>query len=372
MIKLYDRTYKFKSVFNPRTGFYIRSGIINEAGKDSGVDPFRASFPQLIDIGIMGHCQHGISGKCLESGIDCYQDGLHLRQPNMSLADFRRIIEESRFRTFQVALGGRGDPDQHESIAEILAFARNNGVIPNFTTSGYNFTPEKAELCRKYCGAVAVSWYRRTYTQKTLKLLLESGVKTNIHYVLSGDSIEEAIHLLENGGLPRGLNAIIFLLYKPVGLGHSDKVLQPDNPHLERFFSRIDRHETPFKIGFDSCTVPALLNRSTDIDPRSIDTCEGARFSCYISPDLKMVPCSFDRSNRWSYDLTKGTIKEGWESPSFQDFRDFLTSACPDCQLREHCMGGCPIEQSVVLCDRPEREIFQTNLNLSPGSSKKQ
>ena len=64
------------------------------------------------------------------------------------------------------------------------AICRENGLVPNFTTSGYGLTPELAAVCRKYCGAVAVSWYRSTYTHNAVRMLLDAGVKTNIHYVL--------------------------------------------------------------------------------------------------------------------------------------------------------------------------------------------
>ena len=52
MIKKIDKKNKFVSMFNPNTGFYMRSGVI-ENGKDTGVDPFMTSFPELLDIGVM-------------------------------------------------------------------------------------------------------------------------------------------------------------------------------------------------------------------------------------------------------------------------------------------------------------------------------
>lgn len=39
----------FISCFNQETGFYFRTGIL-EDGKDTGVDPFMASFPELLDV----------------------------------------------------------------------------------------------------------------------------------------------------------------------------------------------------------------------------------------------------------------------------------------------------------------------------------
>ena len=52
--KFIDEKNKFISFFDNETGFYARTGIINEKGEDTGVDPFMASFPQLLDIGVMG------------------------------------------------------------------------------------------------------------------------------------------------------------------------------------------------------------------------------------------------------------------------------------------------------------------------------
>lgn len=80
------------------------------------------------------------------------------------------------------ALGGCGDPDQHENFAEILEVCRQNKIVPNFTTSGFGMTKETALLCREYCGAAAVSWYRSNYTIRAVNMLLEARVRTNIHY----------------------------------------------------------------------------------------------------------------------------------------------------------------------------------------------
>lgn len=290
----------FISCFNQETGFYFRTGIL-EDGKDTGVDPFMASFPELLDVGIMGHCIHGKTGLCQKAGIGCYQDGLHSNNPNMSLEDFKKIAEQCKGKTFQFALGGCGDPDQHEHFEEILKVCKENGIVPNFTTSGFSMTKALAKLCKQYCGAVAVSWYRSPYTLKAINLLLAEGVKTNIHYVLSKSTLTEALqHLrrdeLNNSGLiqstsqgdlaqsysryslqfPKGINAVIFLLHKPVGLGTKEDMITRDNKDFLNFLDLVNEREFPYKIGFDSCTVPALINLDK-VDPNCLDTCEGGR-----------------------------------------------------------------------------------------------
>lgn len=340
----------FFSCFDEKTGSYFRTGILKN-GKDTGEDVFMASFPELLDIGIMGHCKHGASGLCQKSGVQCYQDGLHSQNENMTLEDFAAIVEQCKRETYQFALGGCGDPDQHESFEDILKLCAKAEIVPNFTTSGLGMTKELAELCKKYCGAVAVSWYRSSYTQKAIELLLNAGVKTNIHYVISKDSVEEAIHLLSNEKFPKGINAVIFLLHKPVGLGTVEQVITRDNQEFQDFLECIDNGTFPFKIGFDSCTVPALIGRPST-NTAYLDSCEGGRFSAYISADMQMMPCSFDnQEKRWCVDLRKNTISQAWYSEAFQDFREHFKKACPDCKYKKDCMGGCPICPQIVLCN---------------------
>lgn len=353
-----DKKYHFKFAFDTETGAYVRTGILDENGKDTGVDPFMASYPHLIDVGIMGHCIHGKTGLCAKAGIGCYQSGLLVEKPNMSLSDFRSIAEQSKGRCNQFALGGRGDPDQHEFFEEILKICRENVLVPNFTTSGYGMTPEIAKLCKEYCGAVAVSWYRSEYTLRAIQMLLDAGAKTNIHYVLGNNSIDEAIERLQNNDFPKGINAVIFLLHKPAGQGTKANMLSADDPRVAMFFAEVDKRH-PFKVGMDSCNVPGAINFCKSIMPESLDTCEGGRYSCYISSEMVMVPCSFDQKNRYEISLRKNTIEEAWNSEAFERFRNKMRGACPGCEKKELCMGGCPLMPEIVFCESRKRKIIE-------------
>lgn len=359
MLRKVDRKNKFISVFDPKTGCYARSGVIDENGKDTGVDPFMTAYPELIDVGVMGHCVHGASGLCLKSGVQCYQNGLKTKQPNMTLENFKRIVDECKGKTFQLALGGRGDVDQHEDFEEILSYCQENEIVPNFTSSGLGFTEHIVELCKKYCGAVAISWYRQEHTYKAIQMLLDAGVKTNIHYVLGNNSIDEAIERLKNNDFPKGINAVIFLLHKPVGLGQQSNVLHADNDKVKEFFKIIDSGDFDFKIGFDSCTVPALINFTEKINPDSFDTCEGGRWSAYITSDMKMLPCSFDNQElKWAYDISNDTIQNAWNSHQFEEFRSYFRNSCPGCSRQGECRGGCPIRREIVLCNKEEKVLM--------------
>ncbi len=367
----HDKKYKFKEIFNSETGFYLRTGVLrkemdNQKDIDTGVDPFMRSMPSLVDIGIMGRCIHGAGGLCVESGVQCYQDGLNVKEKNMSLEDFKNIIRQLKGVSFQCALGGRGDPDKHEHFEEILRYCRQNHIVPNYTTSGHGITDKDVELTSKFCGAAAISFYGHKHTFEALDRFIQGGVRTNIHYVLSNNSIEEAIAMLENNRFPGGVNAVIFLLHKPVGLGRRGNVLDPRDRRVREFFELTTCRKYPFKTGFDSCCVPGLLNFADKVDPRTIEPCEGGRFSCYISPDMKMTTCSFDQAMNYSVDLRKYTIAEAWNSEPFEAFRSFLKNSCPSCIQRNECMGGCPLTPGIALClkeDRVQRQKEMKNEN---------
>ena len=347
LYKFIDRKNKFTEIFNPKTGFYVRSGVI-EDGKDTGVDPFMRCVPQLIDVGIMERCV--CAHKCK---VDCYQKAICRTGNNMSLEDYKSILEQCKGKTFQFALGGAGDPDTHENFEEILRLSQEYGIVPNFTSSGIMFTKEKAELCKKYCGAVAISEHFEDYTRKAIRMLLDAGVKTNIHYVLSADSIDYAIEKLRSGGFEDGINAVVFLLYKPIGLGKMEKVLTPDNPKVKEFFDIVNSGTFSHKIGFDSCTCPAIVNFTDKINMDSIDFCEGGRYSMYIDAQMNAMPCSFgNQDSKWFVSLRDHTIQEAWDGEVFERFRNSLRFSCGNCKDRALCGGGCPISRDIVLCKR--------------------
>lgn len=351
-VRKVDTKNHFISWFNPKTGFYIRTGILDISGKDTGEDPFMCDYPELIDVGIMGSCIHGKSGLCVKSGIQCYQNGLNKSMPDMTLYDFKSIVDQSKGKTFQFALGGRGDPNKHADFQAIVKYCRENNIAPNYTTSGFRIEDREIEVTKEYCGAVAVSWYRSDHTIYAINKFIKIGMKTNIHYVLSRSTIDEAIERLKNNGFPQGINAVIFLLHKPVGLGSKENVLDVNDPKVDEFFKIIDEHRPSFKIGFDSCTVPAIINRCKNISLDSIDTCEGSRYSSYCTADMKLLPCSFDQDHKWAVDLRTSTIHEAWHSDNFNSFRNHFHTSCPSCPSRKSCMGGCPIKTEITLCDR--------------------
>ena len=356
MIIYKDKKYNFIEYFNPQNGFLIRGDVIGQ----KGINPRERSYPELLDIGIMGQCHISQLGICKKAGIDCYQQALLKKSPNMSLENYEKILIESQGKTFQIALGGAGDPNKHEKFAEILKLTRKYNIVPNLTTSGIFITEDEIKLIKTYCGACAVSFYSRLdsginetniETIEAINKLIKANCTTNIHFVISKDTIEEAIIRLENNLFPKGINAIIFILYKAAGFGQIDKILNFNNKYFQKFLDIINNKKFDFQIGFDTCCTPAILKKCSKIPFESLDFCEAARFSMYIDSEMNAYPCSFDCSNKkWAVSLKNNSIQEVWDSKVFSTFKDNYYNSCLNESCKKSCGGQCALGLCQGIC----------------------
>jgi MoaA/NifB/PqqE/SkfB family radical SAM enzyme len=259
----------------------------------------------------------------------------------MTLDDFKTIIDQVKHHANQVALGGRGDPNLHPQFREIVEYARSNNVVPNYTTSGINMTDEHIEIS-KQCGAVAVSDYNRHFTFDALNRLMDAGIKTNIHLIFSRDSYSKSMDIVKGIDVWNGkidlekLNAVILLLFKPQGSGADKQWMIPSKAQIAAFSLYAFRPKAKFKIGMDSCLINHVLTyaKPNEIQRMAIDTCESSRMSVYISPSMKLIPCSFVDHEEWGVQIDEAnTIYNIWNnSESFKKFRNRLMmvpNSCP-------------------------------------------
>lgn len=315
------------------TGMEILQGI---NGKE---DPFALMLPSMLDIGIMGSCKN----RC----EFCYQG--HREQPHMTLINFKRLIDQVKHHTNQVALGGRGDPNNHPYFKQIIEYCRKNHVVPNYTTSGIDLTDEQIEIS-KGCGAVAVSDYERDFTYKSLQRLIDAGIRTNIHMIFDRQSYFKAMKIIygynpwrfTNNSYHEAsfeytkLNAVIFLLFKRAGAA-LDLENEPTDYQLQTFGELVFNPKSVFKIGMDSCMANHILKYSNPhpIQRLAIDTCEAARMSGYVTPDMKFMPCSFANEDDYAIPIKSGRkVYDIWnKSRPFKRFRTMLKKNPDKCPL---------------------------------------
>ena len=324
-------TDEYLILYNMATGREVMTG------RDGNPDPFILEYPNMLDVGIMGHCLN----KC----EFCYQGDKH--EPNMLLDDFKKIVDESQPYVNQIALGGRGDPNHHEDFNQILKYAAEHDIVCNYTTSGIDLTFDQIMSTKQYCGAVAVSNYDQTHTYEAINRFIEAGVKTNIHFVLSEKNFHIAMDILKGEYVWEQrfpvdkLNAVVFLLFKPQGKGANLQDWIVTKEHLAMFAEQIKEPRCNFKVGMDSCLVNKVMasRELSEIEKMSLDTCEGSRMSSYITPDMKLMPCSFGNHDEWGISIKEKSIKEVWNaSERFVHFRNILQdkpNTCPFFMERE-------------------------------------
>ncbi len=204
----------------------------------------------------------------------------------------------------------------------------------------------------------AVSYYSRLdqhdketnpITISAIKRFVDAGCTTNIHYVISKENIHEAISRLRNRLFPNGINAIVFLLYKPVGLANRTKVLSINDPEYLEFLSIINQANNTYRIGLDSCQAPAIHTFCPSVATNAIEFCDAARFSMYIDCKMKAYPCSFGHEySEYAVDLNSVSIKDAWMSNQFELFRQHQDIGCGICDTKE--CRNCSLDLGLNLC----------------------
>jgi radical SAM protein with 4Fe4S-binding SPASM domain len=311
----------------------------------NGNAPFWCSVgPELIDVSITNWCDLGCP--------HCYKAS-STRGQHMPFEDYQRILRQARnLGVLQVALGG-GNPNQHPAFCDILRFTRTEcGIMPSYTTNGRGLSRDVLLASKEYCGAVAVSLYEPTNDAfAAIAVLLRHGIRTNVHFLLSNKTIGSAIALLSRppAGLD-GINAVVFLNYKPIARCPDDDSLLSRSSELQEFFRLADR-SFPFKIGFDSCSISGIA-RFMDVPANLVESCEAGRFSMYISEDGRMYPCSFVCGSVQGVSVGNANMGSVWRRhATFTRFRAALTrAACPSCAGSKICKGGCPAFPEINLC----------------------
>lgn len=333
----------YSTLFNKKTGFFVR---IEERGFE---EPFWAETgPELLDISITNYCERGCSF--------CYRrsnnDGRH-----MPLFDYENVIRQAQqVNVLQIALGG-GNPNQHPNFIDILSLTYDNGIVPSYTTNGMGLTQSVLKATADHCGAMALSAYPpfdRNW-QAIIDKICGFGIKLNIHFLLTKKTVAKAIEwltvptpFLEN------INALIFLNYKPIHSG--TELLLRDSNLTDRFFSAVNNNRNNLKIGFDSCCISGIVQK-LDVRPFLVESCEAARFSAFISEDMKMYPCSFMADKQLFGDLRKNTIQKIWQNNRhFAAHREKIWNCGCQCSSKKWCNGGCVFLPDINLCNRSVSE----------------
>lgn len=323
-----------------------KTGMTMRWGKTMQDDPIFAPVPELADISISNHCTKGCSF--------CYRNSGNNHEW-MSVEDYCSVLDAMNHpeygNVFQVALGG-GEPLEHPDFLTIIDETVKRGVVPNFTTNGVHLTEDICNNIQGKVGAVAISAIKVHDIEKDkVDMLHHYGIETNIHYVLSSENIEEATEIAcgKYYQLVAGVNAIIFLTYKPAGRAGFEGVIKRGEDY-DAFLIAIGMKDVyrP-KLGFDACFVPMLLSNAT-VSPMLVDSCEGGFFSVYIDHKKNVSPCSFS-GGKDAYSLDEYDFYDIWNN-QFGSFRNKQKNGCKNasCIGLKNCRGCCPYYPEITVC----------------------
>ena len=339
--KLIERNYPaqhYRTLFDQRTGFFVRK-------EDEGwPEPTWAMVgPELIDLSITNYCEKGCTF--------CYRETSRDDAVFTTVNDIVKVVEQAAdCGTFQIALGG-GNPNQHPQFVEILRIIREHDIVPSYTTNGDGLTDEVLRATADYCGAMAVSVYppySEEHYSQLLQRIADFGIRVNLHAIIREGTVDLWIKWLSQPpAFFKYVNALIFLNYKPV----RGRFVSLDRERARLFFEAVNR-SLGIKVGFDSCSMSGIV-QWVDSPSCLLESCEAARFSAFVSEDLKMYPCSFMVGNRACGDLRKDSLIDVWQNNAlFRQFRDeTLPERCGSCRFSNVCKGGCRLFEEINFCD---------------------
>lgn len=329
-----DGSYHY--VFDKRTGEFSRWG------KTEADDPqWLPAGPEILDLEIS-------AGKCKASCPFCYKgNAANLPTENMTFETFKAILDKMPKTLTQIAYGIcdlTGNPD----FFKMMDYAKANGVVPNFTLTGIDLTPELADRIAATCGAVAISVHKtdKNVAYDAIKMLTDRGMnQCNIHIMVSEETYEFVVEVMKDRMTDQRLkkmNAIVLLGVKPKGRAKG----RYTPLSFEKFGAIVKAFLTfGIPVGFDSCSAIKFekLIDSSDFPDRLreslkqvSESCESSLFSSYINQRGEFVPCSFcEDEGEWKEGISvlDKPFSEVWHHVRVDAWRKrLIESSCNGCR----------------------------------------
>lgn len=323
------------------------------------------SGPTLVDFQITDRCAMGCP-HCYAASVP---QGAHVPWP-----DCQRVIDQAaECGVCQVAIGG-GEPLVHPDLVDLLAFCHERGVVPNLTTAGVDFSPQRLAALERYCGAVGLSLegvgaaFERTRRtgfsrfQESLAALREASVPTVIQVTLSAANFDQLEDIVGFCLTQPHLYGVIFLAYKNVGRGTRTAgnlgTLPPSQvtAGLERAFDALSPH---MRVGYDCCMTPGIAGveaASGFAAASNLEGCSATRGSVGVATSLDVLPCTFTAGYPLG-NLRQQHLREIWRGAPAERFRARIerkrttNPACSGCGKQNACRGGCPV-MPLINCHR--------------------
>jgi len=331
MRKFRSLTYNYN--FDENTGYFERWG------KTVADDPEFSIFGnEILDIEITDIC-NGVNGKVCPF---CYKSNKPTNTNNMSLENFKTVIDKMPKIITQIAIGADAQATANPHIWKMMEYSRSKGIVPNITVA--DISNDTADKLAKYCGAVSVSLYDdKNYCYDSVKKLVDRGMKQiNIHVMVHKNNLAQIYDVFDDyrdDERLKGMNSIVLLSLKKKGRGETFDTLPQDKFNFLVNYA-LD-NDVPF--GFDSCSCHKFLESVKDHEDFKTfsilsEPCESGLFSAYVNVNAEFFPCSFtENTNGWEtgikIDNDTDFLKDIWYNSRTIRFRVKLLANGRNCPI---------------------------------------
>lgn len=290
-----DPVYDYWVFFWPGTGAKMRLTLGNDK-----IAPERASVPELVDVKINDYCPFNCEF--------CYQ-GSTADAGHASRSDIRSLFRHLRtHKVFEVALGG-GEPTMHPEFLEILADAREDGIVPNFTTKNIAWLKDKAfaQNVMEQAGDFAFSIEKPKDIEMLSALLTVNEIsksRVSLQVVMGTVGQWDFQKIVEAAGAAK--IRLTLLGYKTTGRGSEFK------PKPYQWWLNVIQEARRNKKLFNLCIDTAIASEYEEEIlaagiPKYVFETEEGKFSMYVDcMNQKAGPSSYcDESQMIDWDFTK-------------------------------------------------------------------
>ena len=243
----------------------------------------------------------------------------------MTLSQFKELIDFMPKNLSQIAFGITGVKTNPEFF-EMMQYAKDVGIVSNYTTNGVDLDDACIEKTLDLCGRIAVSCYEgaKEICYDTMKRVGEAASKRNkkfpcnIHLVLSKATyshVKDVLNDAKDRKIPN-LGAIVILRIKPVGRASKLDCVIPKDYYREIVDFCLKNN---IKFGFDSCGAKAVEEVLVETGNQKLVDCiesgESSRLSSYFNWKREYWSCSFCENNH--------SIMNAIDPFAFEDFSSF-------------------------------------------------
>jgi len=308
-------------------------------------DGLTLSAPETVHLAITARCNLACPGCYVPPFIGA----------ELTTVELRNLIDQwAQMRVFQLAVGG-GEPLLRQDLFDVLAYAREQGIVPNLTTNGTLLTLDAVRrLERAGVARVNLSWCgpgageQSHAVVRALRLLLNSTLRVGVNLLVTRALLPRLPQTLARLQALGVWQVTILRPKPPATPSQVDTAWYAANrlcrADLLCLRDVLNAWQGILHLEVDS----ALVGLMGDTDAatlrwRGIHGCTAGRRICTVWPDGRVSPCSF------LADMSAGSVRQvpfaelwkrgkGWEA--LRDPTGQPQGGCAGCEAVVQCGGA--------------------------------